>query len=630
MPLVAQNGVLQNGRPKFTNLVEVLQSAAREYAERPFLGVPRDGSFTWTTFREFAVLVDQFRAGLASLGVGAGDAVAVIANNRLEWAVGSHACYGLGASYVPMYEAQLDKEWEYILADSDSVVCLVANDSIARRVNALRARLPRLAHVVNFEGPASEASSYGTLLAFGKANPQPVQVPAADDVASLIYTSGTTGAPKGVVLTHGNLAANVNSLLAIVDLSADDRGLAFLPWAHVFGGCVELNLALATGSATGICGDATKLGEYLGVVKPTILFAVPRVWTKIHAGVQALMQSKPAAIQWMFNTSLVAKAKQRKGDRPTFGELAALKLAEKIIFPKIRAKFGGQLRFAVSGAAALPRAVAEFMDTLGIEVHEGYGLTETGGTATAQPKDRVRLGSVGVAVPGVRLALDKTVASAQGDEGEVIIYGDNIMRGYHKRGNETSEALTPDGGLRTGDLGRIDADGYLFITGRAKELYKLENGKYVSPVPLEQELELSPYISQAVVFGDNKPHNVALIVADLLAVRGWAKGQELPDDPDQLLAHPKVLALFEAEVEQCNKRFKGFERIADFVLDSEELTAANGMLTQTMKLKRRAISTNYAHAWAALYPRVESERPAPRASYIRELAPSAANDQRTA
>jgi long-chain acyl-CoA synthetase len=284
----------------------------------------------------------------------------------------------------------------------------------------------------------------------------------------------------------------------------------------------------------------------------------------------------------------------------------------------------------VSGAAALPRAVAEFMDTLGIEVHEGYGLTETGGTATAQPRDRVRLGSVGVAVPGVRLELDKTAASATADEGEVIIYGANIMRGYHKRGSETTEALTPDGGLRTGDLGRIDAEGYLYITGRAKELYKLENGKYVSPVPLEQELELSPYIGQAVVFGENKPHNVALIVADLPAVREWAKGQDLPDDPDRLLAHPKVLALFEAEVEQCNKRFKGFERIVDFVLDSEELTAANGMLTQTLKLKRRLISAHYAQALAALYPVVESVRPAPRASYIRELAPAAASAQRSA
>lgn len=614
--------LIQNGRREFTNLVHVLQDAVERHAHRPFLGMPREEGFAWTSYREFGELVDRFRAGLATLGVSPGDAVAVISNNRLEWAVGSHACYGLGASYVPMYEAQHDKEWQFILQDSESVVCLAANAEIARRVEALRDSLPNLRHVVNFEGPLSDPTSYAALLARGAESPVPARIPESEEIASLIYTSGTTGAPKGVILTHQNLASGINSLLAIVDVQTDDCGLAFLPWAHVFGGCVELNLVLATGSATGICGDATKLGEYLPHVKPTILFAVPRVWNKIHAGVQALMLTKPAPIQWMFHTALEAKRKLRQGQKLGMRETLALKSAEKVIFPKVREKFGGRLRFAVSGAAALPRAVAEFMDTLGIEVHEGYGLTETGGTATAQPRDRVRIGSVGVAVPGVRLEIDKSVPSATEEEGEVIIHGANIMRGYHKRAAETGDALTPEGGLRTGDLGRIDAEGYLYITGRAKELYKLENGKYVAPVPLEAELELSPYIAQAVVFGENRPHNVALIIADVAAVEGWAKERQIEGSPESLLARPEVLALFEAEVEKCNQRFKGFERIADFVLDSEELSIANGMLTQTMKLKRRNIVAKYERALEALYPRVESQRPAPRASYIRELAPA--------
>ncbi len=615
--------VIQHGRPEFSNLVQVLQSSVQQYASRSLFGVLSEGKLLWTTFREFGELVDQFRAGLASLGVKRGEAVAVISNNRLEWAVGAHASYGLGAAYVPMYEAQHDKEWQYILNDSDAVVCLVANRAIAERVSALRPTLPKLRHVVSFEGSASEPNTYASLLAHGARQPVPALIPDAEDVASLIYTSGTTGAPKGVVLTHRNLTASVNSLRAIVDVAADDRGIAFLPWAHVFGGCVELNLAVALGSATAICGDATKLGEYIPLVKPTILFAVPRVWNKIHSGVQALMATKPPAIRWMFQNALVAKDKLRKGAAPSLSERVAMGLAERIIFPKIREKFGGQLRFAVSGAAALPRAVAEFMDSLGIQVHEGYGLTETVGTATAQPKDQVRLGSVGVAVPGVRIELDKSVPGGTDEEGELIIYGANIMRGYHKRNGETSAALRPDGGLRTGDLGRIDAEGYIYITGRVKELYKLENGKYVAPVALEQELELSPYIAQSVVFGDNRPHNVALIVADITAVKQWAQGQDLPGEHEQLLAHAKVLQLFEAEVERCNQRFKGFERIADFVLDSEELTTVNGMLTHSMKLKRRAIMAKYGTAIEALYPRAKSERPAPRASYIRELAPVA-------
>ncbi len=615
--------IVQREHPEFTNLVHVLQNAVERFGPRPLFGVPREGKFVWTTFQEFGRLVDQFRAGLSSLGVMWGDSVAVIANNRLEWAVGAHACYGLGANYVPMYEAQLDKEWAYILGDSDAVVCLVANRAIEKRVAALRASLPKLKHIVNFEGSLDEPDSYASLLSYGAGHPVAASIPEGEDVATLIYTSGTTGTPKGVVLTHRSLAFNISSLLSIVDLASDDRGLAFLPWAHVFGGCVELNVAIATGSATGICGDAAKLGEYLPLVKPTVLFAVPRVWNKIHSGVQTLMASKPAPIQWMFRTALEAKSKQRKGEALTLRESAGLKLAETVIFPKIRARFGGQLRFAVSGAAALPLVVAEFMDALGIQVHEGYGLTETGGTATAQPKDHVRLGSVGVAVPGVRLELDKSVPGSSGEDGEVIIYGANVMRGYHKRADDTNAALTPDGGLRTGDLGRIDADGYLYITGRAKELYKLENGKYVAPVPLEQALEESAYIAQSVVFGENKPNNVALIIANMIAVRDWGKAQGLADDNDSLLANPKVLSLFESEVERCNRRFKGFERIVDFVLDSEELTIANGMLTPSMKLKRRSIVAEYGSALDSLYPRAESERPAPRASYIRELRPAA-------
>ncbi len=613
--------VFQDQRQKFTNLVHVLQASVAKYGQRPLFGVLGASGVRWTSFQEFQTLVDHFRAGLAGLGVKPGDSVAVISNNRLEWAVGSHACFGLGAAYVPMYEAQLDSEWEYILADSESVVCLAASPAIQKRVEAMRSALPKLRHVVSFDTVADDVLTYEGLIARGQKQPVEPRIPDGEEIASLIYTSGTTGKPKGVVLTHRNLSSVVNSMLEIVDINTDDRGIAFLPWAHVFGGCIELNLAISTGGGSAICGDATRLGEYMAHVKPTILFAVPRVWNKIHAGVQNLMAEKPPAIQWMYNTALAAKKKLRAGKSISLQERLAVAGADKLIFPKILEKFGGNLRFAVSGAAALPREVAEFMESLGIQVHEGYGLTETCGSATAQPRDAVRIGSVGKAVPGVRIVIDKTVPAASGDEGEIVLYGDNIMRGYHKRGGDTKEVLTPDGGLRTGDLGRLDADGYLYITGRAKELYKLENGKYVAPVPLEQQLELSAYINQAIVTGENKPHNVALIIPDFVALDKWAKGQNIVGDKEGLLANNKVLQLLEAEVEKCNQTFKGFERVVDFLVDSEELTAQNGMLTQTLKPKRRSIMAKYGRDLEGLYPRLQSERPAPRASYIRELRP---------
>ncbi|HEX4341681.1 MAG TPA: long-chain fatty acid--CoA ligase [Polyangiaceae bacterium] len=608
--------------PKFTNLVDLLKAATRDYGPRPLFGTKRGASMEWTTYAEFGKLVDEFRGSLATLGVGRGDRVAVISNNRLEWAVGAHAVYGLAASYVPMYEAQLDKEWQYILGDSDAKVVLVANDAIRQRVEALRGALPNLLHVVDLDGDASDPASYQGLLTIGRSHPVPAIIPQPDELASLIYTSGTTGNPKGVMLTHLNLCSNLSGILEVADVKGEDRGVAFLPWAHVFGGCVELNLGLATGGSTAICGDATKLAEYLALVKPTVLFAVPRVWNKIYAGVQKTMATKPAAIRWAFDTALTAKKKKKKGEPVSLRESIAIGIADKVIIPKVKEGFGGQLRFACSGAAALAREVAEFMECLGIEVYEGYGMTEGSGCTTAQPRGNPRLGSVGKPIPGVRIFIDKDALGAFGDEGEVIMYGPSVMRGYHKLDEVTRQTLTPDGGIRTGDLGKLDSDGYLYITGRVKELYKLENGKYVAPVPLEEKLQLSPYVAQCVVFGSDKQHNVALIIPDLVAVRTWAQQQGMTEDGDALLTNPKVRALLEQEVAKYSAEFKGYERIVDFVVDTEEMTTANGLLTPTLKLKRRQVVAKYQSVFDSLYPAQPSSRPEPRASYIRELMPA--------
>jgi long-chain acyl-CoA synthetase len=237
---------------------------------------------------------------------------------------------------------------------------------------------------------------------------------------------------------------------------------------------------------------------------------------------------------------------------------------------------------------------------------------------------KARLGSVGKPIPGVRIEIDQSAPGANGDEGEVVMYGPSVMRGYHKLEDVTRQAMTADGGLRTGDLGRLDDDGYLYITGRVKELYKLENGKYVAPVPLEEKLQLSPYIAQCVVFGSDKQHNVALIIPDLPAVHAWAQSQGLTEDGEELLTHPRVRALLEQEVARYNTEFKGYERIVDFVIDTEEMTTQNGMLTPTLKLKRRHVVTKYQPVFDSLYPApASSGRPEPRASYIRELLPAA-------
>jgi long-chain acyl-CoA synthetase len=308
-------------------------------------------------------------------------------------------------------------------------------------------------------------------------------------------------------------------------------------------------------------------------------------------------------VRKLLRTGLAARAKQNKGQALSAFEKAAMVVTTKLLVGKIKARLGGRVRFAVSGAAALAPEVGEFIDTLGIVVLEGYGLTETtaGGTAS-KPHER-RVGSVGKPVPGMRVEIDTSVETAQPGEGEIIIYGPSVMRGYHNLPDQTKSSFTADGGLRTGDLGRIDQDGYLFITGRVKELYKLSNGKYVAPAALEEKLQLSPYIAQCFVHGSDRPHNTAVIVAELSNVQEYCKrhGISANEPPERLLQLPQIRELFRQEIDRYSRDFKGFEQIRAFVLTAEPFTADNDLLTQTLKIKRRNIVTKYQKDLAALY-----------------------------
>jgi long-chain acyl-CoA synthetase len=588
-------------QPRYTNLVRLFETTTKAHADQPLFGTRGPSGWSWITYRDFAERVGHARAGLAALGVQHGDRVAVISNNRLEWAVCAYGTYTRGAVYVPMYESQHDKEWQYILRDSGAKVCFVATPVIEARVRALQADLPELSRVVCFEG-----ASFADMMQRGKSDPVPPAEPDDGDIATFIYTSGTTGNPKGVKLSQFNLAANVSGVLEVAPMQEGERSLAFLPWAHVFGGTIELNTGMAVGGSIAICDNTDNLLGYLPEVQPTMLFAVPRIWNRIYDGVRKQIAGKPGIIQAIFEAGLRAKSKRKRGEAPTFGESIALPLAEKLVFSKIVARFGGRLRFAFSGAAALSREVGEFIDNLGIQVFEGYGLTESSGCTTASWPGACRIGAVGKPIPGVEVRLDKTATGAGEGEGEIVIYGTGVMQGYHNLPDATRESLTPDGGLRSGDLGRFDADGFLYITGRVKELFKLENGKYVAPAPLEEKLQLSPYIAQCVIHGSNKPYVVALIVPDFASLKSWAEANGVPTDKDGLLSDPRTRALIRSEIDHHSRDFKGFESVHDFVLDGEELTTANGMLTPTLKLKRRNVAAKHGARLDALYLRAQN------------------------
>jgi long-chain acyl-CoA synthetase len=587
--------------PRFKDLVSMFKASVSQFSSRPLFGVKKNGQWNWMTYTEFAKIVDDVRGGLAQVGLGVGDRAAIISNNRVEWAAAAYATYGRGGSFVPMYEAQQEEEWEFILKDSGAKVAFCATPAIAAKVQARRSALPDLIKIVCLDAPASDPDSFEALKAAGQKNPSPPVTPDPASLAAFIYTSGTTGKPKGVMLTHLNVASNVSAAGSLLPVLQDDRTLSFLPWAHSFGQTCELHLMISYGVSMAICEGVDKIIANLAEVHPTVLLAVPRIFNRIYDAVQKQMAARPAAIQWLFHTAMRAKSKKKRGEGLSLSEMIALPIAEKIIFTKVVARFGGRLRFAVSGGAALSREVAEFVDNLGIVVLEGYGLSETSPIATVNTPEVRRIGSVGKSIPGVRIILDHE-ASGSPDEGEVIILGHNVMKGYHNLPEDSAKAFTPEGGFRSGDLGKFDKDGFLYITGRIKELYKLENGKYVAPVALEEKIQLSPLISQAMVYGANRPFNVAVIVPDLVSLKEWAQKEGLDaSNMPALLKQEKTRALFRSEIEAHSGEFKGFEGIKDFVLTDQEFSVNNDMLTPKMSMKRRNILKAYQSEIDALY-----------------------------
>lgn len=592
-------------RGSIPDLVSLFERSAALYGDRPMFGVKTPHGWRWITYREIGNGVARLRAALKRLGVGKGDRVAIISRNSVEWVVCAYATYGLGAMFVPMYESQRPEDWEFIIRDSGAVVLFIADHEIAERVRAFRAEIDTLRHAVIMESARNvlytDCDYYRDLIEDTELVMSPSVRPEPDDIACLIYTSGTTGKPKGVMLSHRNVCSNISSVREQFPLSEEDRSLSFLPWAHSFGHTCELHGLISIGASIGICEGVEKIVDNLAEVRPTIFYAVPNVFNKIYIGVQKQIQNRSPVVQMLFRWGLGAALKSQSGKALGVLSLLAFLLADRLIFSKIRAKFGGRLRFAISGGAALSKEVAEFIDCMGISVFEGYGLSETSPIVSTNSPVSKKMGTVGKPIAGVRVEIDVSTEGS-GTEGEVVIYGPNVMKGYHNRPDENSAAFTEDGGLKTGDLGFVDKDGFLHITGRIKEQYKLLNGKYVVPSPLEEDLKLSPLIANVFIYGDNRPFNVALIVPDTGVLGKWAKetGGDVLNDAE-LAQNGKIRAMFMEEVGRYSRGFRGFERIMKILIITEDFTQENGMLTPTLKLKRRKVMGKYGELIESLY-----------------------------
>jgi long-chain acyl-CoA synthetase len=564
----------------FRNLVEMQEHSCREHRDREMYGTKKNGVYEWITYGDFAEMADEIRGGLAHLGVSAGDKVAIIANNCVEWPVCAYAVYGLGAHYVPMYESQSIEDWEYIINDSGAKVLLVRTESLLRKVTHLPEKIVSLRHIALLRGAVDGYETFSSLRRYGKAHPIESYKPSPDEPFGLIYTSGTTGKPKGVILTHGNLMAELDSVADLLDFSPEDRSLSFLPWGHLMGQIEEVHFLILKGFSAAITDNILDLMTDFQAVAPTIFFTVPKVYQRFYDAVNQKIAAKGGAAKLLFEKAVRYGAKQRRGEGLSFTEKMLLRAAQKLVLGKISSVFGGRLRMSMCGGAALNPEVIGFLEDLGVTVYEGYGLTETTMAISANSLHGKRYGSVGRALQGAKIVLDETVKGAGKGEGEIIVYGPHITAGYHNQPDLFLECLTLDGGFRTGDIGRFDEDGYLYITGRVKELYKLANGKYVAPAPLEEQLRQSPLIGFAMLYGDNRPYNVAIVVPEPSAFDPQAQGNELRKQ-------------LESEIDKYSGQFRPYEKPKKLVLVQDEWTPENGMLTPTLKIKRATVLKKY-------------------------------------
>jgi long-chain acyl-CoA synthetase len=556
----------------------------------------------------------------------------MIANNRSEWAVVACAAYTLNAVLVPMYEAQLPSDWAYILNDAECKVVFCAHATLHHTLQTqVLAHTPGVHHVVALDGPATESYTYEHLLqtVAQAATAVTTAPPTPSDLANLIYTSGTTGKPKGVELTHANFTSNVQaaarSMQNVFELiRPDDVSLAFLPWAHSYGQTCELWVGLAHGGRLGIGRGVSHILDDLQLVQPTVLYAVPTLYKKIYEGVHTLMANEPSPVKrYLMQTALkLGQLKSQQG----LGMLqnVQFKLLNQIVLSKIRQRFGGKLRHGFVAGAACPVEVLHFMDAIGIPVCEGYGLTETSPIICINTPNNRQAGSVGRAIGGVTVHVvdENNQAVPPGQEGEICCTGPNVMRGYYKNPEATAQVLTPapDGNgvmFHTGDLGRQDANGWIKITGRLKEQYKLENGKYVVPTPIEEAMGLSRFISQVVLAGANRPYNVALIVPEWTTIRALWKVPESTSD-DELAADARFAPLIDAEIQASCAHLKKYEVPAAWAVVAP-FTAANNMLTPKMSIRRHKVISTYVDTIDSLYGHDQLVSPAADATGAKEV-----------
>jgi long-chain acyl-CoA synthetase len=587
---------------KWRNLPAMFFDQASRQPSKPFLWDKRDGRYQPLGWAEAAREVRRLALGLRSLGISRGDRVALVSENRPEWIIADLAIMSAGGITVPAYVTHTIDDLRHVFANSGARAVIVSQTSLSARVLAAANQVDAVQTVIAIEPAAGQASavdllSWTEVLARSTEQPDDIAELVAgiesDDVACLIYTSGTGGIPKGVMTTHRNVLANCRGAYRVLEMLGlgDEVFLSFLPLSHSYEHTAGEMFPISLGAQIYFAEGAETLAANMLEARPTIMTAVPRLYETLHQRIRLGVERKGGVSQRMFHQTVAIGRKRLLEQHVSVGDRLLDPVLDRVVRAKLRRRFGGRLKAMVSGGAPLNPEIGRFFLALGVTLLQGYGQTEAGPVISCNLPARIKIDSVGPALDGVRLRI--------ADDGEVLVSGDNVMKGYWNDPQATAQALR-DGWLRTGDVGELDADGYLRITDRKRDFIKNSGGEMISPARIEGYLTLEPEISQVMVFGDRRPYLVAVIVPDpefLSGLAPWAT----PEDLATLAADPGLTKAIGAAVSRVNQTLAPSERVRRFVIATEPFTIANGQMTPTLKIKRHVIRETYGAALDALY-----------------------------
>ncbi|MGO9455232.1 MAG: AMP-dependent synthetase/ligase [Candidatus Binataceae bacterium] len=589
----------------FSTLGQAFEHQAQKYGTRTFLKDKYDKAWHDHSWNEIAEAAGRLRAGLQKLGVRPGDRVAILSDNSPQWVIVDLAVLGLGGVVVPLYTTSGVDETRHVIADSGAKVVAANGADHVKKLRGLAPSLPQMSTIIAMHRDAvGEAAQNGgprvmTMAAMSEEAPAGIVEGSREDLATIIYTSGTTGSSKGVMLTHGNLLANCADSQIALALCETDMTLSFLPIAHSFERTAGYYTVMIAGGTIAFAEGLASIASNLLEIQPTIVLTVPRLLEVIYSRVMKNVESSPPLRRKLFNAALAvgSRATEYRHRRKAVPLHLALAMAifRPLVFQRIRGLFGAKLRCLISGGAPLPKDIFRFLAAAEVPIVEGYGLTEAAPVVAVNPiNGKIKIGTVG-------LALEHVEAKTASD-GELLLRGPNIMKGYFQRDDETREAIDAEGWLHTGDVASIDSEGYIAITDRKKEIIVLSGGKNISPANLETRLASDPHIAQACVIGDRRKHLAALLVPDLENLGDYlAKNGLKKKPPQELVQSPALRQFFQAKLREFNKPLSDVEAISAFTLVVQPFSQENGELTPTMKLRRKIVQEHYREAIDAMY-----------------------------